>query len=59
MESLISRASINRKRRGGKMSVSGDSTVQSNQSTASSEITVAMTLVIVVLLREENYIAYP
>lgn len=59
MESLISRASINRKRRGKKMSVSGDSTVQSNQSTASSEITVAMTLVTVVLLREENYIAYP
>lgn len=58
MESLISRASINRKRRG-EMSVSGDSTVQSNQSTASSEITVAMTLVTVVLLREENYIAYP
>lgn len=41
------------------MSVSGDSAVQSNQSTASSEITVAMTLVTVVLLREENYIAHP
>lgn len=60
MESLISRASINRKKgKKKKMSVSGDSTVQSNQSTASSEITVAMTLVTVVLLREENYIAYP
>lgn len=59
MDSLISRASINRKKGEKKMSVSGDSTVQSNQSTASSEITVAMTLVTVVLLREENYIAYP
>lgn len=35
------------------MSVSGDPT------TASSELTVAMTLVTVVLLIEENYIAYP
>lgn len=36
------------------MSVKCDPTVQSTQ-----KITVAMTLVTVVLLREENYIAYP
>lgn len=49
MESLISRASRNREK---KMSVKCDPTVETTQSTTFSEITVAMTLVTVVLLRK-------